>query len=278
MDRNHWMSHPDLRQHLARRGIASLCWDKPGVGGSSGDWTQQSFLERAQEATDAVKLLKARRDIDGKRIGLWGISQGGWIAPLAASRSADVAFIILVSSPVGTIEEQDLYRVEHEMRADKMPEGDIKKALVLARRRMEFLRNESFEPFDMVQREIGDERWFKEYVHRLGRKDFAFGKKNVAYDGRQVLKEVKCPVLILVGERDTIVPSKRDAVVMEGILAKSGNTDVTVKTLANADHFMHAATTGGPRERAARDRKQEFVTEYFPVVTNWLTSRVSAKR
>jgi pimeloyl-ACP methyl ester carboxylesterase len=83
LDRSHWTSHPPLREHVARHGIASLCWDKPGVGGSTGDWTEQSFRDRAQEALDAVKLLKGRRDIDAQHVGLWGISQGGWICPLA---------------------------------------------------------------------------------------------------------------------------------------------------------------------------------------------------
>src|SRR5262249_38451503 len=54
-DRNDWTLHPPLREHFARHGIASLCWDKPGVGASGGDWTRQSFHDRAQEAVDAVK-------------------------------------------------------------------------------------------------------------------------------------------------------------------------------------------------------------------------------
>jgi pimeloyl-ACP methyl ester carboxylesterase len=274
LDRNHWTSHPALREHLARHGIASLCWDKPSVGASTGDWTEQSFRDRALEASDAVKFLRGRPDIDGKHVGLWGISQGGWVCPLAASLSPDVAFLVLVSAPAGTVGEQDLYRIEHEMRADDMPAGDIEKALAFARRRIEFLRSGVYEKFDTAQREVGDEGWFKEYVHRLGAKDFAFGKKNLEYDGRPVLKEVKCPVLVVVGERDTVVPAKKGAAIIEDALRKAGNTDVTVKTLAGADHFMHAATTGGPRERLAKDRKQEFVADYFPTINGWLSARV----
>jgi pimeloyl-ACP methyl ester carboxylesterase len=274
LDRNDWTLHPALREHFARHGIASLCWDKPGVGASSGDWTQQSFHDRAQEAVDAVKFLKGRPDIDGKHVGLWGISQGGWICPLAASLSPDVAFIILVSAPAGTVEEQDLYRVEQEMRADNRPEGDIKKALAFARRRIEFIRCGSYQEFDAAQRDVGDEGWFKDYVHRLGARDFAFGKKNIAYDGRPALKGVKCPVLLLVGERDTIVPARSSAALIEDVLARAGDKDVTVKTFAGADHFMHATKTGGPGERFAKDRKQELVPDYLPTITDWLLPRV----
>jgi pimeloyl-ACP methyl ester carboxylesterase len=275
--RDDWTSHPALREHLARHGIASLCWDKPGVGASSGDWTRQSFRDRAQEAIDAVKFLKGRPDIDGNHVGLWGISQGGWICPLAASLGPDVAFLILISAPAGTIEEQDLYRVQQGMRADGWPEGDIEKALAFARRRIELVRSGPYEELDAAQRGVSDEPWFKDYVHRLGPEDFAFARKNIAYDGRPILKEVKCPVLVVVGERDTIVPAKQSAALIEGTLRRAGNRDVTVKTLADGDHFMHAAKTGGPREASARGRKQELVPDYLATITDWLSPRVGPR-
>jgi hypothetical protein len=137
-----------LREHFARHGIASLCWDKPGVGASSGDWTRQSFRDRAQEALDAVEFLRGRREIDRKHIGLWGISQGGWICPLAAALSPDVAVVVLVSAPAGTIEDQDVFRIEQGMRADGMPTDDINVALNFARRRIEFIRTSTFETLD----------------------------------------------------------------------------------------------------------------------------------
>jgi pimeloyl-ACP methyl ester carboxylesterase len=274
LGRNDWTLHPPLREHLARQGIASLSWDKPGVDASTGDWTQQSFHDRAQEALAAVQFLRGRTDIDQKHVGLWGISQGGWICPLAASLSPDVAFIVLVSAPVGTIEEQDLYRVEQEMRADGMTEGDIEKALTFARRRIAFVRGMSFEQLDAAQREVSDERWFKDYVHRLGPKDFAFGKKNIAYDGRPVLKRVQCSVLVIVGERDRIVPAKKSGALIEDLLTKAGNKDVTVKTFAEADHFIHLSKSGGPRETFAKDRVKTFAPGYFSTVTDWIAGLV----
>ena len=254
LGRDDWTLHPPLREDFARQGIASLCWDKPGVGTSSGDWAQQSFHDRALEDLAAVQFLRGRTKIDQNRVGLWGISQGGWICPLAASLSPDVAFIVLVSAPVGTIEEQDLYRIEQEMRADGMVAGDIEKALTFARRRIAFIRGTSFEQLDAAQREVSDERWFKDYVHRLGPKDFEFGQKNIAYDGRPVLKRVKCPVLVIVGERDRIVVAKKSAALIEEILTKAGNKNVTVKTFADADHFIHLSKSGGPREPFLKDR------------------------
>jgi pimeloyl-ACP methyl ester carboxylesterase len=274
LDRNDWTLHPPLREHLARRGIASLCWDKPGVGASTGDWSRQSFQDRAQEALDAIKFLRTRPDIDREHIGLWGISQGGWICPLAASLSADCAFIVLVSAPATTIEDQDLYRVEQGMRADGMPARDIDAALAFARRRLRLVRGGSFEEFDAAQREVSDERWFNDYVHRLGPRDFAFGAKNIAYDGRPTLERVKCPVLVIVAERDTIVPAKSSAVLIKDILTRAGNQDVTVKTFPGADHFLYLAKTGGPREMSAKDRVKTLAPEYLSTITDWVARRV----
>src|SRR5262249_33576725 len=118
--------------------------------------------------------------------------------------------------------------------------------------------------------------WFKDYVHRLGPKDFAFAKKNIAYDGRPVLKGVKCPLLIVVGERDTIVPAKENATIIAETLTRAGNKDVTIKTFANADHFMHTTKAGGPREISTKERKKEFVPDYFATITDWIAPRVRA--
>jgi pimeloyl-ACP methyl ester carboxylesterase len=140
------------------------------------------------------------------------------------------------------------------------------------------LRRGSFEKLDAAQREVSGQGWFKGYVHPLGAKDFAFAKINIAYDGRHVLKGVKCPVLVMVGERDTIVPAQKSAVLIEDTLKKAGNKDVTVKTFAGADHFMQATKTGGPRERLAKDRNKRLVPDYLATITNWLAPRIRSTR
>jgi alpha-beta hydrolase superfamily lysophospholipase len=276
LGRNDWTLHPALREHFARHGIASLCWDKPGVGASKGDWTQQSFHDRAREALDAVQYLRGRTDINPRHVGLWGISQGGWVCPLAASRSSDVAFLILVSAPAGTIAEQDHFRVEQGMRADGMPQQDIDKARDFVRRRLELIQAGTFEELDAIQREAAGQQWFTNYVHRLRPGDFTFGAKNIGYDGRPALRGVKCPVLVVVGERDTVVPSKEGAAIIQDILTKAGNADVTVKTFPDADHFLHPAKTGGPREMALGDRVRTLAPGYLTTLTDWLNERLVA--
>lgn len=76
---------------LVRRGLAVLGYDKRGVGGSTGDWNVASFDDLAGDAVAAFAYLKTRNDIDAKRIGLLGVSQAGWVMPIAAVRAPDLA-------------------------------------------------------------------------------------------------------------------------------------------------------------------------------------------
>jgi alpha-beta hydrolase superfamily lysophospholipase len=78
---------------LVRRGAAVLGYDKRGVGGSTGDWKTASFEDLADDVVAAFEYLKSRRDIDPAQIGLLGVSQAGWVMPLAAVRAKNVAFL-----------------------------------------------------------------------------------------------------------------------------------------------------------------------------------------
>lgn len=108
----------DVSRWSARRlldlGVAVMAYDKRGVGASTGEYTgigpansDQMFGLLADDALAAVAALRSHANIDRARIGLFGNSQGGWIAPLAASRSRDVAFLISLSGPVSTVGEEN---------------------------------------------------------------------------------------------------------------------------------------------------------------------------
>jgi hypothetical protein len=103
-------------QRLNGLGLAVLTYDKRGVGRSTGEYSSigpgnsvRMFDVLAADALAGVEALAARGDIDPRRIGLVGISQGGWIAPLAASRSRRVAFVISISGPAVSVGEEIAY-------------------------------------------------------------------------------------------------------------------------------------------------------------------------
>jgi uncharacterized protein len=104
-----------LSRRFADRGIAALVYDKRGVGKSGGVYEgEQSVtgMNIALLADDAVAALEALADkaaLDGAPVGFAGISQAGWIAPLAATKTRHARFLLLWSAPVCTVSEEDIY-------------------------------------------------------------------------------------------------------------------------------------------------------------------------
>ncbi|MET7420430.1 hypothetical protein [Dactylosporangium sp. NPDC005555] len=82
----------------ARHGVATLTYDKRTDGYSM---LHRDFSVLADDALAGLRLLRDRPDVDPSRLGLWGLPEGAWVAPIAANRSADVAFLITVGA-VGT--------------------------------------------------------------------------------------------------------------------------------------------------------------------------------
>ena len=105
-----------LTNRFLGMGLAVLSYDKRGVGQSTGTYVNvgtarsvEIFGLLGDDALAGLALLKARKDIDARRIGLGGASQAGWITPLAASRSKDVSFLVILSGPAVTVGEEIEY-------------------------------------------------------------------------------------------------------------------------------------------------------------------------
>ena len=105
-----------LSHRLTRYGFAVLRFDKRGAGESTGRYVNvgvtdspERFPLLASDVAAAVRLLRTRPEIDGRRIGLAGVSQAGWILPHAARELGDVAFVLILSGPVCTVGQEVFY-------------------------------------------------------------------------------------------------------------------------------------------------------------------------
>ncbi|WP_394814304.1 alpha/beta hydrolase family protein [Streptomyces dubilierae] len=136
VDATHDTFYRPLWESFARSGYASLSFSKPGVAGSEGDWLDQSMDDRAAETLAAVAWARGRPDIDGRRIGLWGASQAGWVLPKAAAKDRRLQFVIAVSPAVNWL-RQGRYNLLTELRRDGADRQRIDKAV---RRRETTLR------------------------------------------------------------------------------------------------------------------------------------------
>jgi hypothetical protein len=126
--------HIQHAARLVREGFAVLRYDPPGVGRSKGARGFESLDSRAEEAVAAARYLRSRPDIQPDRVGLWGVSQGGWVISMAAADAPqEIAFIISASGSGVSVAEEQVYGVEAQTRATGVSEEDVAKAVLFAR-------------------------------------------------------------------------------------------------------------------------------------------------
>jgi uncharacterized protein len=258
---------------LVRHGLAVLGYDKRGVGGSTGDWNSASFDDLASDAMSAVRYLKARPDIDAARIGLLGISQAGWIMPLAAVRSSDIAFLISLSGAGVPVADTTIDHASSEMIASGMKPQTVSAILDLMRKQYGFARTgqgwdlyaagraalaaKLGRPPDSFPATPDDPRW--NVIRRL-----------YLYDPGPTLRRLRTPALAVWGELDNnILPHKNKAAWDEALEA-AGHREYTSAVLPKANHSLFEAKAGNNAEGPSLRR---IAPGYFTLVHQWLAAR-----
>lgn len=257
-------------------GYACLSWDKPGTGGSKGEYIRSRLMEeRAEVLLAGIDYLKNRNDIDTNRIGLWGISQAGWVMPLAISKTDDISFMIAVSCAGENSVEQSAYLVKKQLICEGLIEEEATKYAELFRGRSyaktydEYLKNAkpfSEQPFVKSYLKWGRIIPVEKFVPYSG------PDNNFYLDPVPLLENIKFPVLIIFGEKDTQVDIEQSAIAYREALTKAGNTNYDIKIFPNSDHTLTVSETGSMKES---DEKQannliEIVPGYLESMREWL--------
>src|SRR5258706_11468073 len=135
-----------LSDYLTRRGIAILRVDDRGVGGSTGSTSNSTTQDFVGDVLTGVKFLESRKEINPRRIGLCGHSEGGLIAPMAASRSKDVAFVVMMAG-TGVTGEEILYAQGRLIaKAMGQSDADIDRGMAINRRLYSFIKKDGGAP------------------------------------------------------------------------------------------------------------------------------------
>ncbi len=264
-----------LADCLTRHGIAVLRVDDRGVGGSTGDRTQATSADYAEDALAGVRFLKGHPRIAGEQVGLIGHSEGGIIASLAAATSSDVAFIVMLASPGLPGTEYNLQYEASTGRALGQNEEAIAAKRSLQRRIFATIEREQ----DPALTEQKLRAMLREAdpglptpridaaVRRFLSPWFVF---SIRHDPAQTLQMVRCPVLALFGEKDAQVPPEGNAAAIRKALEQAGNPAFSVEVLPNLNHFLQTCKTGAPTEYgqieetiaySALARVREWITE-----------------
>jgi dipeptidyl aminopeptidase/acylaminoacyl peptidase len=202
---------------LARNGIAVLRMDDRGFGESGGDPMMATSADFADDIRAGLAYLRARPDIDAKRLGLIGHSEGGEIAPMIAAGDSSLRGIVLMAGPAWTgrrvIEYQNRYAVDLAPR--------------LTARQRDSLMNVAMRVVDST---ASRQPWLRFFL---------------AFDPLPVARRVRTPVLILQGETDRQVTAAQ-ATELGNAVQSGGNRDVTVRVFPRANHLFLDDADGSP--------------------------------
>lgn len=199
-------------------GLAVFVYDKRGTGASGGDWRTASLQDLAADAVAAVDLLRSRPEIDPENIGLYGVSQGGWLMPLAAANTPQVAFVVNVTGAALPLANQEMWSVGNELRQ----RGFSESALESTMKSMHLLF--SARPLlQSGQLPLGDMYiWFDALDPYL--------------DPADLWAQVSQPVYVAYSAVDALVPTADSVAVMRSAFAESRNPASRLVVYPEAGH------------------------------------------
>ncbi len=277
-----------LADYLTRRGLAVLRYDDRGVGGSGGSLADATSADLAEDARGALAYLAGRPEVDARRVGLIGHSEGGLIAPLVARGAARVAFVVLIAGPGVPGDELLTEQSALLLRAFGAGEEAVAEAREGQRRAFQILRDEpDDERARQAVRELAVERLraMPEAQRRaLGAADVEAAAEAqaeravtpwvryfIGYDPRPALAELRCPVLAINGELDVQVGAEQNLPPILAALAGGDSPEYAVVQLAGLNHLLQTADTGLPGEYATIEETMAPLA--LATIGDWLAAR-----
>ena len=292
-----------IADHLTRQGIAVLRVDDRGVGGSTGSSRGATSVDFASDALAGVEFLRTRAEIDKRRIGLIGHSEGGLIAPLVATNwkdtalemdptgqkvqaaTADVAFLVLLAGPGVRGDSLMVLQSVAARRALGVAEADLAREAVVSRRVFAALAKADSatvarELRALVELQISalpeTERPDATQLEPLTKSALGtlwspWMRWFAAYDPDPVLRRVRVPVLALNGEKDFQVTPRENLAGIERSLKAGGNRDVVARELPGLNHLFQLCRTCTLAEYSQLE--ETFAPPALTIISDWIRAR-----
>ena len=242
-----------LADLLTRKGLAVLRYDKRGTAQSTGSSERATMEDLTSDAGAALTYLKARKEVDAKRVGIIGLGEGGILAAQVAARNTDLDWLVLLATPATSGEQTLLRQSELIARTGGLPEEQIARSQQFDRMAYTAVREEksasalearlnalieksglsaSMPPAALqAQIRLMTTPWFRQYLD---------------FNPVPVLEAIKCPVLALNGDRDLQVDADETVPLLRQAYEKSGNKDFTVLEIQGVNHLFQKAQSGSP--------------------------------
>ena len=242
-------------------GFAVLIYDKRGTGASNGVRLDASTGDLkplphayypddlANDAIAALRFLQGRPEINPRKIGFWGSSEGGMLTTQVAARSPDVAFVINSSGFMGPLWKTLLYQVEAILKARATPDADIRQAIAFNELWMRVARTGTdYQRFLEQRAELRKYRkpwafWFSNSFTSLEQMRWDWDHI-LRFDPLPALAKVKCPVLGVFGELDVTTNAADASGEMQRVLSAARNREFRIKVFPNAGHSLAEMPSG----------------------------------
>ena len=278
-----------IADYLTRNGIAVLRYDDRGFGESKGNAANATSLSFADDAAAAVTYLLGRPEINPKKIGLAGHSEGGLIAPIVASKNKNIAFIVSLAGPGVSGYDILSKQTRDVLVASGSSEKEVEEAwstnsnlfkIVMAQPDQRKAAKEAMEWYSKDLDAKGltpDERRDKiaAFAQGIGQVNNPWMRYFLSTDPAVFWKEVKCPVLALNGDKDLQVNYEQNLPVIKAAVNSGGNKKVKTVIMPGHNHLFQHCTTGAPAEYSTIE--ETFSPEALDIITKWIKKTMKEK-
>lgn len=269
-----------LREGLPAMGIAVLLYDRRGSGGSSGSLKGSDYETLASDAVAGQHALAGVSRIDPKRIGFWGLSQGGWLALLAASSSPNAAFAIVVSAPLVTPEKQMQFATANLLAVRGYPQSAVERMLTARKAWADYMHGTgSRDGAASALRQVETEAWFKlaflpKASELPAKPQDSSWRKEMDIDPVAVVRKISAPLLFLYGGADPWVPVAESVDQLRTLVGE--RPQIAYAVVPGASHEMMFRTQD-KMEFDAKSLSEGYphAPEYFMLLASWLNQAVN---
>jgi dienelactone hydrolase len=273
-----------IADHLTKNGIGVLRFDDRGTAKSTGDFKTATSVDFASDVNAAVEYLLKRKEVDKKKIGLIGHSEGGLIAPMVASKNKNVSYIVLLA---GTgVKGGEILLAQQELigRAGGATEEDLSEQhktnsaifdIIYKSANAEAAKKEITTYMERVYQELKEKEKIPEGMTKESLEESTLKSVTnpwmyyfIKYDPAPALEKTKCAVLAVNGSKDLQVPPKQNLDAIKKSLEKGKNTKVTTIEFPNLNHLFQECTTGSPEEYAKIEHT--ISPKVLDEITSWI--------
>jgi len=279
---------------LTRNGVAVLRFDDRGVGGSGGVYAQTTTDDYAGDALAAVEFLGQRSDIDRKRVGLFGHSEGALAAAIACASSPTIAFAVFMAGPGVRGDSLILSQVEILGKAAGLDDSELQRQLQLQQRVFDVVR--ANDGWDSLRRDLSNE--ILRGYHKAGVREQGgvsvdslaqmqsraqiqglstpWFRRFITIEPGAFIRRMHCPLLAMFAEKDMQVAPEINRNRIEEYARAGGVRELTVKVIPGANHLFQKAETGHPSEYGGL--KKEFAPGVLGEIVAWVARQTLSGR